>query len=65
VLQAFEVADLPSPEQIAESMARDLTRLAGLQNADGGFGLWFRGRESWPFATLHVAHALGEPVEWR
>jgi uncharacterized protein YfaS (alpha-2-macroglobulin family) len=58
VLEAFEVADLPSPEQIEQSMAADLDRLAGLQNGDGGFGLWRRGQESWPYATLHVAHAL-------
>jgi len=58
VLEAFEVADLPAPEQIERSMAADLDRLAGLQNGDGGFGLWRRGQESWPYATLHVAHAL-------
>jgi uncharacterized protein YfaS (alpha-2-macroglobulin family) len=39
-------------------MAADLERLAGLQNGDGGFGLWRRGQSSWPYATLHVAHAL-------
>jgi len=58
VLEAFEVEGMPTAEQIESSMAADLNRLAGMQNGDGGFGLWQRGRDSWPYATLHVAHAL-------
>ncbi len=58
VLEAFEVDGIPSSDQIERSMAADMERLAGMQNGDGGFGLWQRGRESWPYATLHVAHAL-------
>ncbi|MFU8832500.1 MAG: alpha-2-macroglobulin family protein, partial [Wenzhouxiangella sp.] len=58
VLEAFDVADMPSPEEITVSMERDLQRLAGLQNPDGGFGLWRRGHGSWPYSSLHVAHAL-------
>ncbi|TVQ27607.1 MAG: hypothetical protein EA370_17755 [Wenzhouxiangella sp.] len=69
VLEAFAVADMPSPAEIDRVMAEDMARLIGLQNADGGFGLWRRGHESWPYATLHVAHALvrarlkGYPVD--
>jgi hypothetical protein len=37
---------------------RDIERLQGLQNYDGGFPYWRRGQESIPFNTIHVAHAL-------
>jgi alpha-2-macroglobulin len=71
ILQAFAVEGMPSEAEIATSMSLDLQRLAGLQNPDGGFGLWRRGLESWPYASLHVAHALvrarqkGYPVDER
>jgi uncharacterized protein YfaS (alpha-2-macroglobulin family) len=29
-----------------------------MQNDDGGFGFWRRGEESWPYVSIHVAHAL-------
>ena len=58
VLSAFAVADMPGAEDIDRSMAADIERLRGMQNPDGGFGLWRRGQESWPYASLHVAHAL-------
>ncbi|PKN26841.1 MAG: hypothetical protein CVU65_04350 [Deltaproteobacteria bacterium HGW-Deltaproteobacteria-22] len=58
VLTAFQAAGLPSSDKIAAAMARDLQKLAGMQNYDGGFGFWIRGQESWPFLTIHVAHAL-------
>jgi len=41
-----------------ETVRRDIERLQGLQNADGGFPYWRRGFESIPFNTIHVAHAL-------
>jgi hypothetical protein len=37
---------------------RDLTRLQGMQNYDGGFPNWRRGFESIPFNTIHAAHAM-------
>jgi len=37
---------------------RDIERLQGLQNWDGGFPYWRRGQDSIPFNTIHVAHAL-------
>lgn len=58
VLEAFAVAEMPTAEEIDRTMAADLERLMGLQNADGGFGLWRRGEDSWPYVSLHVAHAL-------
>jgi uncharacterized protein YfaS (alpha-2-macroglobulin family) len=58
VLTAFEAAGLPSPEEIESAMDRDIARLATFQNADGGFPVWTRGRESVPFYSIHVTHAL-------
>ena len=39
-------------------MGRDLERLRGLQHRDGGVGFWRRGETSWPYVSIHVAHAL-------
>jgi hypothetical protein len=37
---------------------RDVRALAAMQNDDGGFGFWKRGDESWPYVSIHAAHAL-------
>lgn len=58
VLTAFEAEGLPSPDEMEAVVGSDLTRLAALQNYDGGFPIWRRGQESIPFHTIHVAHAL-------
>jgi alpha-2-macroglobulin len=58
VLSAFKTKEMPSPSAIDAAVARDLKRLQGLQNSDGGFGFWRRGDESWPYLGIHVAHAL-------
>lgn len=58
VLSAFEADGLPAPEALATSVARDLEMLARLQNGDGGFAFWRRGDESWPYVSIHVAHAF-------
>jgi uncharacterized protein YfaS (alpha-2-macroglobulin family) len=58
VLAAFEAEGLPSPEEMEAAVVRDIEELAKLQNYDGGFPYWRRGRESIPFNTVHVAHAL-------
>jgi alpha-2-macroglobulin len=58
VLHAFNAAGLPSQAEMQESVTQDVKRLQGLQNDDGGFGFWKRGDESWPFLSIHVAHAL-------
>jgi len=34
-----------------------------MQNDDGGFGFWRRGEESWPYVSIHVAHALARAKE--
>ncbi len=58
VLTAFKAKDLPSPQAMEAVVRRDLKRLQGMQNEDGGFGFWQRGNESWPYLSIHVAHAL-------
>ena len=58
VLSAFEADGLPSPEQMEAAVIRDIDELRGLQNWDGGFPYWRRGRDSIPYNTVHVAHAL-------
>jgi len=58
VLTAFKAAGLPPADQINAAVARDIERLAGMQNSDGGFPLWKRGDETWPYHSIHVAHAL-------
>ncbi len=58
VLGAFEAEGLPSPEALRATVARDLKRLKQMQSRDGGFSFWGRGHRSWPYLTVHVAHAL-------
>jgi len=58
VLAAFSARGLPDADTLAAGVNRDLQRLSGLQNDDGGFALWQRGDESWPYVSIHVAHAL-------
>jgi uncharacterized protein YfaS (alpha-2-macroglobulin family) len=58
VLTAFEAEGLPKPDALRTAVARDLERLRALQNDDGGFGFWRRGERSWPYVSIHVAHAL-------
>ncbi len=63
VLTAFKAKDLPTPEAMKAAIARDLKNLQGLQNEDGGFAFWRRGDESWPYISIHVAHALARAKE--
>jgi uncharacterized protein YfaS (alpha-2-macroglobulin family) len=58
VLTAFKVKGLPTAPKIEAAVVRDLKRLRGMQNEDGGFGFWQRGDLSWPYLSIHVAHAL-------
>jgi uncharacterized protein YfaS (alpha-2-macroglobulin family) len=58
VLTAFEADGLPAPEEMEAAVNRDIERLRGMQNYDGGFPYWRQGFESKPFNTVHVTHAL-------
>ena len=58
VLAAFDAAGLPAPDEIDKAMARDLQTLQAMQDYGGGFPIWRRGGEIWPYHSVHVAHAL-------
>ncbi|MEZ4859672.1 MAG: alpha-2-macroglobulin family protein [Caldilineaceae bacterium] len=58
VLTAFEAAGLPTPAEMEAAVQRDIDRLQQLQNSDGGWPIWTRGKESVPYYSIHVAHAL-------
>ena len=51
VLTAFKAEGLPSPAEMEAAVERDIDRLQGMQNDDGGFPYWRRGTESIPFNT--------------
>lgn len=59
VLAAFKARDLPSKSSLARIVHRDIKRLKGMQNYDGGFPIWRQGEKSWPYFAIHCAHALG------
>lgn len=58
VLLAFKAKDLPSPEAIEYSMQQDLEALRQRQTPEGGFSLWGNQSRDWPYANVHVTHAL-------
>ena len=60
VLSAFKAKDMPTKEQLESYYKRDIEILQSRQRNDGSFGLWKRDAErySYPFLTIHVAHAL-------
>jgi len=58
VLAAFSAAGLPSTEDMEAAVRKDIDRLQALQNNDGGYPYWERGKDSIPYNTVHVAHAL-------
>jgi uncharacterized protein YfaS (alpha-2-macroglobulin family) len=63
VLTAFKAEGMPKPEEMTAAVARDIKRLEGMQNGDGGFGFWRRGDQDWPYLSVHVAHALTRAKE--
>ena len=58
VLAAFNAQGMPDPEALVETVNRDIERLKGFQNGDGGFPVWQRGKPSVPYYSVHVTHAL-------
>ena len=63
VLTAFRADGLPKPEEMVAAVSRDVERLRALQADDGGFPFWRRGEASWPYISIHVAHALQRAKE--
>jgi hypothetical protein len=45
-------------EKVATTITADMKVLQQIQNQDGGFGFWRRGERSWPYVSVHVAHAM-------
>jgi uncharacterized protein YfaS (alpha-2-macroglobulin family) len=60
VLHAFKAGGLPDADELHKVVARDIDKLASLQNWDGGFAFWVRGHDSWPYISIHAAHALAK-----
>ncbi|NND76096.1 MAG: hypothetical protein HKN44_13920 [Ilumatobacter sp.] len=58
VLDAFDADGLPGASELNARVAEDIDRLQALQNGDGGFPYWQRGRESIPWVSVHATHAL-------
>jgi len=58
VLEAFRGAGLPDSSELAAALAREVEGLAALQCHGGGFALWRKDGEVWPYASIHVTHAL-------
>jgi uncharacterized protein YfaS (alpha-2-macroglobulin family) len=58
VLGAFDAKDMPTEAEMDQSVRDAIDTLVGLQNGDGGFPYWSRGRESVPYNSVHVVHAL-------
>ena len=69
VLQTFKAKDLLPPEAIEHSLQQDLVALKQRQTPEGGFSLWGGSSRDWPYANVHVTHALvraqqqGYPVD--
>jgi alpha-2-macroglobulin len=58
VLSAFQTKDMPSQASMEASVKTDIEHLSQMQNYDGGFAYWDRGRPSEPYLTVFVANAL-------
>lgn len=57
VLTEFRAEGMPPADALADSVARDLAALQGMQTREGGFAFW-PGGDDWPYVSAHVAHAL-------
>jgi alpha-2-macroglobulin len=58
ILEAFDAEGLPDPEQLDVRVRTDIERLAALQNDNGGWPWFQKGRESIPFQSIQATHAL-------
>lgn len=58
VLDAFDADGLPAPDELESATRRDVNELVRLQNDDGGFPTWQRGRRSEPWVSIQSTHAL-------
>ncbi len=63
VLAAFDAKGLPKADDLIAAVDRDIKRLQGMQNYNGGFGFWRQDGETWPYISIHAAHALQRTKE--
>ena len=63
VLTAFEADGMPSPQALETAVPQYIEQLQGMQNRDGGFPTWERGKPSVPFHSVHVVHSLARAQE--
>jgi hypothetical protein len=63
VLAAFDAKGLPKSDELIAAVDRDLKRLQGMQSYNGGFGFWRQDGETWPYISIHAAHALQRAKE--
>ncbi len=56
VLTAFKAEGMPKPDELSAFAKEDLEKLKRRQKPDGGWGFWQEA--SWPYLSVHVAHAL-------
>ena len=47
-------------QRVAEKVQAGITRLIGMQTADGGLAMWPAYREAWPWGSVYAAHFLVE-----
>jgi hypothetical protein len=57
VLSAFHANGLPSTSALNDSMHKDLKKLELRQHSSGGWGFWIGEQDTWPYLSVHVAHA--------
>jgi uncharacterized protein YfaS (alpha-2-macroglobulin family) len=48
------------PEKVKMKIDNGITRLIGMQTADGGLGMWNAGSGDWPWGSVYAAHFLTE-----
>lgn len=58
VLKDFGADGLPTSDELNRAVLEDVTRLAAMQNDDGGFPYWRRYQRSEPYNTVQAVHAL-------
>ncbi|HSJ92227.1 MAG TPA: alpha-2-macroglobulin family protein, partial [Ilumatobacter sp.] len=58
ILEAFDAQGLPEPQQLDVRVRADIDRLVALQNDNGGWPWFQKGRESIPFQSIQATHAL-------
>ena len=58
VLPVFGLEHAPAEADMQAAIQADVDALQAFQNPDGGFPLWRRNGESWPYVSVHALHAL-------